>query len=168
MSLVAPAPFDRSFHLADAFDSGRPQLDTWLRAYAGQSQQRDAARTYVVAQPDGRVAGYYTLVAARIEHEEATAQVRRGMSKHFPIPAVLLARLAVGREFQGRGLGAALLADAMRRCVRVAGEVGIRAVVVDALDEQAAGFYRRFGFSSLTDDQLTLMATVSRLRRAGA
>lgn len=88
------------------------------------------------------------------------------MSKRFPIPAVRLARLAVDGRHQRQGLGAALLADAMRRAVRAADEVGIRAVLVDALDDDAAAFYRRFGFHSLTDDGLTLMATVAELRGA--
>lgn len=88
------------------------------------------------------------------------------MSRRFPIPVVLLARLAVDGRHQKRGLGAALLADAMRRSVRAADEVGIRAVVIDALDVDAASFYRRFGFAALTDDGLQLMATTAQLRAA--
>lgn len=90
------------------------------------------------------------------------------MSKRFPIPVVLLARLAIDSSRQGRGLGAALLADAMRRAVRAAGEVGIRAVLLDAIDDRAAAFCARFGFEPLADDPLTLMATVAQLRSAGA
>lgn len=168
MTLRALAPFDPARHHVERFDSGRPRLDTWLRAYAGQNQRRDAARTYVLADAAGEVVGYYTLVAAQLDHADATAEVRRGMSRRFPIPVVLLARLAIARRYQRRGLGAELLADALRRSVRAAEEVGIRAVVVDALDTDAAAFYRRFGLQPATEDGLTLMATVAQLRRAGA
>jgi predicted N-acetyltransferase YhbS len=121
-----------------------------------------------VADAVGAVVGYYTLVAAQIDHSDATPEVRRGMSKRFPIPVVLHARLAIASRCQGQGLGAELLTDALRRSVRAAEEVGVRAVVVDALDLEAAGFYRRFGLQPVTDDGLTLMATVAQLRRADA
>ncbi len=167
MTLHPPAPLDPSRHRTDEFDSGVERLDTWLRAYAGQGQKRDAARTFVVADDVDRVVAYYTLVAAQFEHAAATDAVRRGMSWRFPIPVVLLARLAVDQSRQGSGVGAALLADAMRRSIRAADEVGIRAVIVDALDESAAAFYRRFGFDALATDELLLMATVEQLRTAG-
>lgn len=166
MKLGAPEPLDPARHVLDEFACGVDRLDTWLRAYAGQGQRRDAARTFVVADTRHRVRGYYTLVAAQLAHADATPDVRRGMSKRFPIPVVLLARLAVDRSQQGKGLGAALLADAMRRAVGAAEQVGIRAVLVDAIDENAAAFYRRFGFAALTPDGLTLMATAAQLRAA--
>ena len=103
-----------------------------------------------------------------MDAEEATSEVRRGMSQHFPIPVVLLARLAVDDRRHGEGIGAALLADAMRRAVRAADEVGIRAVVVDAIDERAAQFYRRFGFEALEGEGQRLMTTVVRLRAASS
>lgn len=168
MTPGAPEPLDQARHHLDDFDCGTERLDTWLRAYAGRGQRRDASRTFVVADAHDRVVGYYTLVAAQLDHHGATPDVARGLSTHFPIPVVLLARLAVDRSCQGRGLGAALLADAMRRTVRAADEVGIRAVFVDALDSKAAAFYRRYGFAALTPDGLTLMATVAQLRTAGA
>jgi predicted N-acetyltransferase YhbS len=168
VTLRPPAPLDPARHRTDAFTCGVERLDTWLRAYAGQGQKRDASRTFVVADDCDRVLAYYTLVAAQLEHAAATDAVRRGMSQRFPIPVVLLARLAVDRSHQGSGLGAALLADAVRRSVRAADEVGIRAVIVDALDERAAGFYRRFGFDALATDEQLLMATVAQLRTAAS
>lgn len=166
MNLRPPAPLDGARHDVQDFRSGQPRLDTWLRASAGQAQRRDASRTYVVADDGERVIGYYTLVAGQVNVGEATHEVRRGMSRHFPIPVVLLARLAVDERRQGEGIGAGLLADALRRAVRAADEVGIRAVVVDAVDQRAAAFYRRFGFAALNDDGLTLMTSVAKLRAA--
>lgn len=166
MSFKAPAPFDPARHSVESFDCGREQLDAWLRAFAGQGQRRDASRTYVLVGTRGDVVGYYTLVAAQLAYAEVTPAVQKGMSKHFPIPVVLLARLAIDRQHQGEGLGAALLIDAMQRVVRVADQIGIRAVAIDALDEMAAAFYRRFGLEALTDDGLVLMATIAQLRAA--
>lgn len=166
MKLRPPAPLDRSRHRSDDFRCGQPKLDTWLRASAGQAQRRDARRTYVISEADDVILGCYTLVAGQVSHEEATSDVGRGMSKHFPIPVVVLARLAVDDRRHGKGLGAALLAHATRRAVHAAEEVGIRAVVVDAIDARAAEFYRRFGFGALDADGLRLMATVAKLRDA--
>jgi GNAT superfamily N-acetyltransferase len=155
--LTATAPFDRRAHRVETFSCGEESLDRWLRAYAGQSQHRDAARTFVTAEPDGTVAGYYTLVAAQVEHAQATAGVRRGLSRHFPIPVALLARLAVATPHQGTGLGRSLLLDALQRVLRASDELAIRAVTVDALDERASSFYRAFGFEPSDLAPKTLM-----------
>lgn len=163
--LTATEAFDPRRHRVDAFSCGRETLDRWLRAYAGQSQRRDAARTFVTGEPDGKVAGYYTLVAAEVEHERATADVRQGLSRHFPIPIVLLARVAVSSPHQGAGLGRSLLLDALQRVLRASDEVAIRAVTVDALDEPAASFYRAFGFESSDLTPNTLMVTLHALRQ---
>jgi GNAT superfamily N-acetyltransferase len=163
--LAATEAFDRSRHNVEAFNCGRDSLDRWLRAYASQNQHRDAARTFVTTEADGKVAGYYTLVAAQVEHQRATAGVRRGLSRHFPIPVAILARLAVATPNQGAGLGRSLLLDALQRVLRASDELAIRPVTVDALDERAASFYRAFGFepSELTPD--TLMVPLSVVRR---
>lgn len=160
----ATAPFDRRAHDVGEFSCGEETLDRWLRAYAGQSQRRDAARTFVAADQDGRVAGYYTLVAAQVEHEQATADVRRGLSKHFPVPMALIARLAVATQHQGVGLDRSLLLDALQRVLRASDELAIRAVTVDALSDKAAGFYKKFGFepSHLTPD--TLMVSLQSIQ----
>jgi GNAT superfamily N-acetyltransferase len=144
--LAATAAFDRRAHRVEAFACGDESLDRWLRAYAGQSQRRDAARTFVTAESDGKVAGYYTLVAAQVEHGQATAEVRRGLPGQFPIPVALLARLAVAVPHQGTGLGRSLLLDALQRVLRASNELAIRAITVDAIDERASSFYRAFGF----------------------
>ena len=159
--------FDPARHDVAAFDCGNELLNRWLTRYAGQSERRDAARTFVAAGPGRSVLGYYTLLAGQLQHEAATAAVRRGLSRHFPIPVALLARLAVDSSHQGKGLGAALLADALARVQLASAHVAVRAVVVHAIDEEAAGFYERFGFRALTSTPRTLMVTLSDLRAAG-
>jgi GNAT superfamily N-acetyltransferase len=163
--LTATTAFDRGRHRVEAFSCGREGLDRWLQAYAGQSQRRDAARTFVTAEPDGKVAGYYTLVAAQVEHTQATAGVRRGLSRHFPIPVALLARLAVATSRQGVGLGRSLLLDALRRVLRASDELAIRAVTVDAIDEHALSFYRAFGFEPSDIEPNTLMMPLQTIRQ---
>ena len=165
MSDLRPVePLDTRRHTTDDFDSGKPNLDRWLRAYASQSQRRDVARTYVATDSKLKVVGYYTLVAAEVEHGAALASVRAGVSRHFPIPVCVIARLAVDRSYQGRGLGRDLLRDALRRVLAASDQIGIRAVVVHAIDEEAVGFYRRHGFESSTAEGLTLMVPIAAVR----
>ena len=158
--------FDQRRHDGSGFQSGNETLDRWLRRYAGQSERRDAARTFVAVDGDTVVA-YYTLVAGEIAHEAATVEVRRGMSRRYPIPVVLLARLAVDRRCQGQGIGARMLGDALRRVTTAADQVAVRAVVVQAIDDGAAAFYDRFGFHALGSAPRTLMVTLAELRAAG-
>jgi GNAT superfamily N-acetyltransferase len=159
--------FDPARHHVAAFDCGNEPLDRWLTRYAGQSARRDAARTFVAAGPGESVLGYYTLLAGQLQHEAATAAVRKGQSQHFPIPIALLARLAVDSNHQGEGLGAELLGDALSRVQLASAQVAVRAVVVHAIDDRAARFYERFGFRALTSIPRTLMVTLSDLRAAG-
>lgn len=164
-AFAATQPFDSKRHQVQGFSCGQPVLDTWLQAYAGQSQRRDAARTFATASGDGTVLGFYTLVAAQVEHASATAAVRRGMSTHFPIPVALLARLAVDGPYQGIGLGRSLLLDALRRVMRAADELAVRAVTVEALDQHAASFYQRYGFQPSALGPETLMVSLDVARR---
>lgn len=161
------ARYDSAHHDAAAFACGNDMLDRWLIRNAGQSERRDAARTFVAAVEDGTVRGYYTLVAGQIEHDEATAVVRKGLSHHFPIPVVILARLAVDQQSQRQALGARLLADALERVCHAAEDVAVRAVLVHAIDDNAASFYERFGFRVHTTTPRTLMVTLAELRAAG-
>jgi GNAT superfamily N-acetyltransferase len=163
--LSATAPFDRKAHRVDQFSCGQAPRDRWLIAYAGQNQQRDAARTIVTTEPDGKVAGYYTLVAAQVEHEQATPTVRQGLSRHFPIPVALIARLTVTAQHQGAGLGRSLLLDALQRILSASDQLAVRAVTVDALDDRAASFYRRFGFELSPLAPGTLMISLDAVRR---
>lgn len=101
--------------------------------------------------------GYYTLVAGQLDHHEATAEISKGLSHHFPIPVAILARLAVDAGQQNHGTGAPLLNDAFMRVVRASEQVAVRAVVVHAINENASSFYERFGFSALSATPRTLM-----------
>jgi predicted N-acetyltransferase YhbS len=157
-------PLDSKRHHAERFDCGQPSLNRWLQSYAGQSQRRDVARTFVVTDQRLNVVGYYTLVAGQVEHPAATPSVSAGASRHYPIPVCLLARLAIDNAWQGRGIGSDLLRDALRRAVAAADQIGIRAVLVDAIDEAAARFYHRYGFEAATEDGLTLMLPAGAVR----
>jgi GNAT superfamily N-acetyltransferase len=157
-------PLDPKRHHVKEFRCGQPTLDRWLQAYAGQSQRRDVARTFVAADSELRVVGYYTLVAGQVEHSAASAPVRVGVSRHFPIPICLIARLAVDQSWHGRGLGSDLLRDALRRTLAASDQIGIRTVVVDAIDAEAASFYRRHGFEPTSKDGLTLMVPIAAVR----
>jgi predicted N-acetyltransferase YhbS len=157
-------PLDPKRHNVKDFQCGQPSLDWWLLSYAGQSQRRDVARTFVAADSEERVVGYYTLVAGQVEHDAASPPVRAGVSRHFPIPVCLIARLAVDESWHGRGLGRDLLRDALRRTLAAADQIGIRAVLVDAIDDNAAAFYRRHGFEPATTDGLTLMVPLPAVR----
>jgi len=159
-----PVAFDPRTHVSDGFDSGEAALDIWLRRFAGQAQRRDAARTFVTTGEDHCVVGYYTLVAGELTHEQATPEVRRGLSKHFPIPVALLARLAVDRGHRGLGIGSALLLGSLDRVLLASEHVATRAVVVDAISDTAARFYAHHGFRPLSDDPRTLMVHLGELR----
>jgi GNAT superfamily N-acetyltransferase len=158
--------YDPSRHDTSEFESGNEALDRWLVRYARQSDRRDAARTFVISDGDV-VIGYYALLAGELDHGVATEQARKGMSRHYPIPVAILARLAVDRRHQRRGLGAALLSDALRRMVVASEQLAVRAVVVHAIDERAVLFYEHFGFRALSATPRTLMVTLAELRAAG-
>ncbi len=151
----------------DQFDCGVPSLDAWLSRYALPAAAAGSARTFVaIDSTQDRVVGYHALAAASIEYDAATTRLRRrGMPRH-PIPVILLARLAVDRSVQGRGLGAWLLADAMRRATAAAEQLGIPALVVHALDEHARTFYERHGLAPATTDPQHLMILVKDIRAA--
>ncbi len=159
--------YDATRHDVTGFSCGNELLDRWLVRYAGQNQRRDAARTFVAATTDQRVYGYYTLLAGHLDHHEATPETSKGLSQHFPIPVAILARLAVDTRYQRDGIGASLLNDALHRVVRASEQIAVRAVVVHAIDSNAASFYSHFGFRALSSTPETQMITLAMLRAAG-
>src|SRR5437016_8306617 len=141
-------------HDVSAFDCGETPLNYYLRKHAWHNQQNRSARTYVVLRGE-RVVGYYSLAAASVERAEAPARVAKGLARH-PIPVVRLARLAVDQAEKGKGLGTALLKDALLRSLQAADIIGCRAVLVHAKDQAAQAFYRKFGFESSPIDEFHL------------
>lgn len=131
------------------FDSGNDELDDWLRRHALASQQMDSARTFVITRND-RIVGYFSLTMGSVLRADAPAKLVRGLPT-YPVGMVLLARLAVDRREQGKGLGALLLSEALRRAVAAGEAAAARLVVVDAIDDAAVRFYERFGFIAVPD-----------------
>lgn len=142
MTLAAPEPIG-SEHIAEGFSCGQESLDRWLKERALSSEGR-TARTYVVCDPDRRIAGYCCLSAGSLPHTEAPGRLRRNAPN--PIPIIVLGRLAVDRRFQGQGVGSGLVRDAMHRTVAAAGIIGVRGLLVNVLSDDVIDFYLRLGF----------------------
>ena len=144
-------------HKLEEFDCGKPVLNDWLVRHARQAQGAGSTKTFVAADED-QVLGYFSLTVGQIDTFEAPERMRKGMG-HYPLPVVLLARLAVSTSAQGRGLGWGLLQDAIARTVLISEQAGVRAMLTHPLDQEAAAFYTRFGFvpSPLRAQQLLLL-----------
>ena len=144
-------------HRLESFDCGRPALNEWLLRHARQAQGSGSAKTFVVADDD-RVVGYFSLTVGQVDTLEAPERIRKGMGQ-YPIPVVILARLAVSIQDQGKGIGFGMLQDAIRRTLLIAEQAGIRAMLTHPIDEEASSFYTRFGFiaSPLSEQQLLLL-----------
>jgi GNAT superfamily N-acetyltransferase len=145
-------------HVLADFDSGQPTLDDWLRRRAMQNEAAGASRTYVVCAGQ-RVVGYYSLAVGAVSHEIAPGRIRRNMPD--PVPVMVLGRLAVDRAWQGRGLGKALLRDAILRAAQAAEIAGIRGILVHAISEDAKRFYEDQGFHSSPVNPMTLVITIA-------
>ena len=154
LPLSAPQPLAAS-HLLDGFACGEASLDDWLKRRALPNQLSGASRTFVVADGQGRVFGYYAMAAGAVAHQLATSGVRRNMPD--PIPVMVLARLAVDHRAQGIQLGAGLLQNAVHRAVAVSQNAGVRALLVHALNEQAQQFYAHYGFEASPLHPMTLL-----------
>lgn len=150
-------------HPVAVFDCRRPALNTFLVRHALVNQTMGGAQTYVGLHDDGIIVGYYSLVVGEVEHAGAPEPLAKGLARH-PIPVMVLARLATATAWQGKGIGAGLLKNALRRTVNAADIAGIRAVVVHAKDEPAEAFYRHFGFSSWPDRPLQLYLLLKDVR----
>lgn len=154
--ICAPEPLSPDHHLA-AFASGSAVLDDWLRRRALLNQESGASRTYVI-RAGSRVIGYYALAAGAVAQGDTTTKTRRNMPN--PVPVMVLGRLAIDAGFQGRGLGRALLRDAVLRTLQAADIAGIRAMLVHAISDEAKRFYERCGFQASPVDPMTLMITL--------
>ncbi|MGB9068866.1 MAG: GNAT family N-acetyltransferase [Candidatus Acidiferrales bacterium] len=153
----------RRDHAIESFDCGRRELNRYLIRYAWQNQQAGAAQTYV-GVVGNVIVGYHTLAVASVTVEDAPNRLTKGLAKH-PVPVMLLARLATDRRWQGKGVGKALLRDAMHRTLQAADIAGIRALAVHAKDEEARRFYEHFDFVTSPTDPMHLFVLLKDVRR---
>jgi GNAT superfamily N-acetyltransferase len=153
----------RPEHPLGGFDCGREELNRFLTRFALVNQQAGAAQTYV-AVSGATVVGYYSLAVSEVACDDAPDRLKKGLARH-PVPIMLLARLAVSTAWQGHGLGAGLLKDAMARTLQAADIAGIRAFAVHAMDESARRFYEHFGFIPSPTDPLHLFLLIKDIRR---
>lgn len=143
------------------FDCGEEHLNLWLREHAGQSERRDAARTYVAVVDGDVIVGYFSLVVGQLAVDESGIDT---LDSRYPIPCVRLARLAVDLRFQGTGVGTQLLADAVRLASEVLERAAVQVLVVDALNVNVVAFYARWGFRRFQEDPLKLYLTSQQIR----
>ena len=154
----------RREHDLSLFHCGNPALTNWLRKFAWTNQQADSAKTYVAVAED-RVVGYYALTTGSVHKHESPERIVKGLANH-PVGVILLARLAVDHTQQGKGLGKVLLFDALMRAEKAADIIGVRAVLVHAIDDAARRFYEYFNFDASPIDPFQLMLLLKDLRKA--
>lgn len=147
--------------MLDGFECGEPSLDDWLKRRALKNQASDASRCFVICE-DRAVIGYYCLSAGGIGRVAAPKRLQRNMPEQLPV--LLLGRLAIDRRYHNRGLGSALLRDAMLRAVHIAGDTGVFALMVHSLNESATQFYLSRGFVQSPLQPMTLFMTLATVR----
>jgi GNAT superfamily N-acetyltransferase len=150
-------------HPVETFDCGQIALNHFLNRFALASQQANASQTYL-GLADAEIIGFYTLVVSEVAYADAPERLTKGLARH-PVPLMLLARLAVSVAWKGRGVGAGLLKDAMRRTLQVAEIVGVRALAAHAKDGTARAFYEHFGFVPSPSDPLHVFLLIKDLQR---
>lgn len=150
-------------HAVESFDCGKEPLNRFLVRYALQSQQAGASQTYVGLVGD-ELAGYYTLAFGTVEHAAAPDRIGKGLARH-PIPLMVLARLAVSNNWQGQGVGSAMLRDAVLRTLQAAEIAGLRALAVHAKDNEPRAFYERYGFIPSPTDPYHLLALLKDIKK---
>lgn len=151
------------YHVVDVFDCGVEALNTYLQQFAYINNQNSSSRTYVAVRGNN-VVGYYTVAPGSIEKEEAPARAGKGLARH-PVPVIILARLAVDKTEQRTGIGKELLKDALIRIVSAANIIGGRAILVHAKDDNAASFYKKFGFEQSPIDPFHLYLLLKDIKK---
>ena len=160
--LSAPEPL-ADHHQLDDFDSGEPSLDDWLKRRALKNQVNGSSRTYVVCEGNA-VIGYYCLAAGAIDHAEAPSTMKR--NRPDPVPVLVLGRLAIHKDHHQKGIGTALLNDAIRRALQASKIAGVTAILVHALSEQARRFYLSRGFIESPVQTMTLCLMLATVEQA--
>ena len=150
-------------HNRGAFESGSAQLDVWLRQTAQQHQNKGISKTFVAVTDEApaRILGFYALTVCEVVAQDLPEDLAKKLPRR--VPGIRLGRLAVDRSMQGQRLGELLLVDAIKRAKLVLEHVGVHALFVDAKDDQAAAFYRKYGFRPLPNDPRTLVLVVAGL-----
>jgi GNAT superfamily N-acetyltransferase len=162
MGVKAPRPISDK-HDAATFDCGHATLNDWLRRRAIKNEKQGASRTFVVCEGNS-IIGYYSLAVGAVTREETSSKIRRNMPE--PIPIMVLGRLAVDTQWQGKGIGVGMLKDAIMRTLIVAEQAGIRAILVHALSEEAKRFYLHSGFHESPINHMTLMIALDEARKS--
>jgi GNAT superfamily N-acetyltransferase len=157
VALSAPEPL-AARHDVSQFSCGQPALDGWLKTRA-LANQENGFTVVMVVHDQGRVVGYYGLAPTAVVAAVMSRSIRTGQPPN-PVPCLLLGQLATDSSYAGRGIGTGLLKHALTRCVAGARLIGGRALVVNAIDDAAAGFWRRRGFLPARDDPLTLFRSI--------
>lgn len=147
-------------HNISGFTCGKHDLDYWFAKYARTSNEAGGGRVFVTAEPDGQVAGFYALATGAVDFAKSSPEMQADLSANFPVSTIKLTRMAVDRRFQKQEVGRSLLIDAMSRTLRLSRDAGVKALVVDALDDEVRGFYKHFGFRDLPGERLTLFHLV--------
>ena len=156
----------RKDHDRSNFDSGVPSVDDFLKERATQFQKRGLGRTFVAVAPGcNRVLGFYTLSSGAVSFDKLPTKESRSLPSRIPIPVLHVGQLAVDKSNQGQGLGSFLLLDALRRGLRHADEVAMRAVEVYAINDEARQFYRKYGFVELLDDEQHLYIPMKKVAK---
>jgi GNAT superfamily N-acetyltransferase len=151
-------------HIRDQFDCGKSPLGDFIRALVSQYEKRNLGRTYVATlAANPLVLGYYTIASGALTFDAIPAEIARKLPRH-PVPAIVIARLAVDQSAQGQRLGERLLLDALARSLELSDPLGIHAVIVDAIDAEAKAFYQKYRFIPLLDNELHLYLPISTIR----
>ena len=158
-----PRPLEKG-HDRSAFDCDKPALNVYLNQFARQTQERHGARTYVVLE-NNRVIAYYTLVVGDVDWQDCPDDLKKGLGK-YPIPVLVIARLAVDLRFHGQGVGIGMIKDAFLRALQVSRIAGLAAVVLDAKDNEAKAYYqsKNLGLSSMPGDAMRLYVPLRHIR----
>lgn len=162
-------PLNTATHDRTAFSCGSAALDRYLHERAQQEANRDVARVFILRaqQTPQTIIGYYTLSASAVETTRLPPAIAKKLPRYQLLPAILLGRLAIAVPYQGQHLGALLLAEALRRALRISEELGAMAILVDAKDERAAAWYACYGFRRFQDRPLTLFLPMAEVRKLG-
>lgn len=150
-------------HQRNAFDCGKDTLNDYLSRFARQNDEKNIAKTFVAIDGTGQVFGYYSLCTSQVEFAELPDELSRILPE-YPVPAALIARLAVDRSTIGKGLGARLLINSLQRILTASADMAVKVIIVDALDDEARSFYKHYGFIALPGQEYKLFLPIETIQ----